>query len=193
MEPIKFAELPLYDLGHSIEIGGMVLQGQGKSFAVMFPKSDILEPQVVQVTDEEWKKLLFQLDTLEAVLFPGKSGTAKVVVRKSQRNIEQTISWKVFHRDSYTCRYCGATGNDAPMTVDHIVLWEDMGASIEDNLNCACRKCNKERGNMMYDEWLKSDYYKKISTNLPSMVKLNNENCWPIAQAVPLREAKRSR
>lgn len=193
MEPIKFAELPLYDLGNNIEIGGMILQGQGKTFAVMFPKSELNQPQLVQVNDDEWKKLLFQLDTLEAVLFPGKKDTAKVVVRKSQRNIEQGINWRVFHRDGYTCRYCGATGGEAPMTVDHIVLWEDMGASVEDNLNSACRKCNKERGNMQYDEWLKSDYYKKVSANIASIVKLQNENCWQIAQAVPLRVANRSR
>lgn len=191
MEPIKFVDLPLHDLGNHIEIGGMILQGQSKTFAVMFPKAEIAEPQVVQVTEDEWKKLLFQLDTLESVLFPGKAQTAKIVVRKSQRNIEEGLRWNVFRRDGYKCRYCGA--DDIPMSVDHIVLWEDMGSSIEDNLNCACRKCNKERGNTQYEDWLKSAYYKRVSANIPAIIKLQNESCWPIAQALPLRVSNRSR
>jgi 5-methylcytosine-specific restriction endonuclease McrA len=39
----------------------------------------------------------------------------------------------------------------------------NMGASVEDNLITACRKCNKTRGNMLYEDWLNSDYYKKVS------------------------------
>lgn len=191
MEPIKFVDLPLHDLGNHIEIGGMILQGQSKTFAIMFPKAEIAEPQVVQVTEDEWKKLLFQLDTLESVLFPGKAQTSKIVVRKSQRNIEEGLRWNVFRRDGYKCRYCGA--DDVPMSVDHIVLWEDMGSSIEDNLNCACRKCNKERGNTQYEDWLKSAYYKRVSANIPAIIKLQNESCWPIAQALPLRVSNRSR
>jgi len=85
----------------------------------------------------------------------------KVIVRKSTRNISQEVSWRVFRRDKCKCRYCG--NDKVPLTVDHLVLWEEGGPSIEDNLTAACKKCNKTRGNMQYADWLNSSYYRKVS------------------------------
>ena len=56
----------------------------------------------------------------------------KAVIRKCQRNIEQGVSWNVFRRDGYACRYCG--NKEVPLTVDHLVLWEESGPSTEANL-----------------------------------------------------------
>ena len=125
------------------------------------------------------------MDTLQI------TGIEKAVLRKSQRNIEQGISWQVFRRDKFTCRYCGK--DDVPMTVDHIVRWENLGDSVPDNLTCACRKCNKTRGGMEYPDWLDSDYYKKVSKNLTAEQLLENERTWVKAQRVPLRKRQRSR
>jgi 5-methylcytosine-specific restriction endonuclease McrA len=88
----------------------------------------------------------------------------KAILRKSQRLIEQRVSWAVFKRDGYRCRYCGAEG--VPLTVDHLVLWEDGGPSVEENLVSACRPCNKTRGNMSYGDWLHSRYYRQKSSKL---------------------------
>lgn len=194
MKLLKFTDLELKDLGHEIEIGGMILQGKGKTYAVMFPTSELDHPELVQMDHEDWKKLLYQVDTLETILFPNKPHEAKVVVRKSQRNIEQTVSWNVFRRDDYTCQYCAS--KTSVLTVDHIVLWEDMGASVEDNLITACRKCNKIRGNMDYEDWLKTDFIKKHLANnwVDAMKQLTKLNlAWTIAKQVPLRQSVRNR
>lgn len=190
---LKFEDLELYELGNQIEIAGMLMQGSGKTLAVFFPKSDIENPDLVEMSEEDWKKFLLQVDTLETVLFPNKAQQAKTVVRKSQRNIEQGISWNVFRRDNYTCRYCAA--DNVPLTVDHLVLWENMGQSLEDNLLSACRKCNKTRGNMEFEDWVKTDFYKNKINNFSDPLAAHNYNLsfWSKAQKLPLRKAQRSR
>lgn len=189
-DTLKLDSIPLYDLGNAIQIAGMVLQGKGKTYNIMFPDTKTQEPNIVIVDHNEWKRLLFQLDTLETQLFPGVPG-AKVVVRKTQRKIEQSINWKVFHRDGYRCRYCGAHGGERPLSVDHIVLWEDMGQTVEENLITACTKCNVTRGNTRFLDWIESDYYLKIIAS--DIDHQSNLDAWNIARDLPLRESKRSR
>lgn len=187
------AGLPKFELGNQIEIAGMVLQGKGKTYNIMFPTADKTEYEFVYPSQEEWKKILFQLDTLEVELFLDKPKEAKVVVRKSQRNIEQGISWNVFRRDNYTCRYCAS--NNVPLTVDHLVLWENMGQTVEENLISACRKCNKTRGNTKFEKWIESEYYKNKISNFEDPIQAHkyNLNIWELAQKLPLRTSLRSR
>ena len=193
---LKLNDIELYELGNQIQIAGMILQGNSKTLAVMFPEADLDVPELVEMDNEDWKTLFLQLDTLETKLFPNNPNS-KIIVRKSQRNIEQGVSWRVFKRDNYKCRYCAT--DDVPLTVDHVVLWEDMGQTMEDNLISACRKCNKTRGNMKFLDWLNSDYYNKVMTNvhytrgLFSVRHKLNLDAWEKANKLPLREALRSR
>lgn len=188
----KLQDIDLYELGNQIMIGGVILQGNGQTLALYFPESDLDNPEIVEMTHEDWKTLLFQLDTLETKLYPNNPN-AKVIVRKSQRLIESGVSWKVFKRDNYTCRYCA--DNDTPLTVDHLVLWEDMGQSVEDNLITACRKCNKTRGNMDFEDWIETDFYKKRIQNFPDPIAAHayNLSIWGKAKVLPLRTTKRNR
>lgn len=188
----KFGEIELYELGNRIQIAGMILQGVGNNLAIMFPDAELEIPTLVQMGDEDWKTLFYQLDTLETKLFPN-SPNSKVIVRKSQRNIEQKISWSVFKRDNYTCRYCA--NDDIALTVDHLVLWEDMGQSMKDNLLSACKKCNNIRGNMKFEDWVKSDYY---ITKIKNFADFNlahqyNMQIWELAKKLPLRQSMRNR
>jgi len=189
---LKLNDIELYELGNQIQIAGMILQGNNKTLAVMFPEADLKVPELVEMDNEDWKTLFLQLDTLETKLFPNNPNS-KIVVRKSQRNIEQGVSWRVFKRDNYICRYCSA--DDVPLTVDHVVLWEDMGQTMEDNLISACRKCNKTRGNMKYLDWLNSDYYQNKIKNFSDPVYQHHLNviAWEKASKLPLRQALRSR
>lgn len=194
MELLKLEDVPLYDLGNHIQIAGMVLQGKGKTYNIMFPDTKTQSPSIISVNHDEWKKILFQLDTLETLLFPGNPG-AKIVVRKTQRKIEQSVNWRVFHRDSYTCRYCACNGGMKPLSVDHLVLWEDMGQSIEENLLTACTKCNVTRGNTRFLDWIETSYYLEKIKNFADPIQAHkyNLNAWEIARDLPLRESKRSR
>jgi len=118
------------------------------------------------LSPDEWNVLLRQLDLLdvEGVRRLADGSVEKAVLRKSSRRIDAQISWRVFRRDHYACRYCGR--NDAPLTVDHLVLWEEGGPSTEENLVSACSKCNKTRGRTPYAEWLRHPYYLRVSENL---------------------------
>lgn len=188
-------EIPKFELGNQIEIAGMVLQGNGHTLALLFDSADEVQPEVVKLTHDKWKEVLQQLDTLEVEILDPTNPNQKVIVRKSQRNIEQGVNWNVFRRDSYTCQYCGK--NNVPLTVDHIILWEKMGQSIEENLISACRKCNKTRGNKDFESWLDSDFLKKTMNSgfgkdfdkQYNAVKMLGE----AAKAVPLRITSRGR
>jgi hypothetical protein len=194
---MRLDELNLYELGNTIGISGMVLSGNDWSYLCMFPDQEAPANQwleKLELTYEDWQKLVFQLDNQEVEVLQktAHGDLAKVVLRKSQRLIEQRVSWAVFKRDNYTCRYCGA--DDVPLTVDHLILWEEMGPSVEANLVAACRKCNKTRGNMQYEEWLNSPYYAKVSVGLSPEGRAAN---WEILKnnslaAIPLRKAERA-
>lgn len=188
----QFKDIELHELGNQIMIGGILLQGNEQSLAVYFPESDLKTPEIVSMSHDDWKVLLFQLDTLETKLYPNNP-TSKVVVRKSQRLIEQGVSWKVFKRDNYTCRYCA--NNDTPLTVDHLVLWENMGQSVEDNLLTACRKCNKTRGNMEFEDWVVSSYYTQHIQKFldPNTAHMYNMSIWNKAKTLPVRVTNRNR
>lgn len=178
----KLADLSILDFGNTIQLEGAVFLGNGKLYLCLFPGShgsinDIEGNDTVEVVladggsvfaetlsmdTDEWNRLFQQTDLLETEVFARSTdGTlAKVILRKSQRNIAQEVSWKVYKRDGYRCRYCGR--DDVPLTVDHLVLWEEGGPSTEANLLSACKKCNRARGNMQYADWLQSPHYQRV-------------------------------
>lgn len=211
----KLQDINLLDLGHAIQLAGAVYMGNGKLYLTMFPDergtldaglagaqfiprgSDRDEPDVVDVDildmgQDDWAKLMRQTDILEVeVLVKDDTGIGKAIVRKSQRQIEQGVSWRVYKRDGYRCRYCAA--DDVPLTVDHLVLWEDGGPSTVENLVSACRKCNKTRGNTQYSQWLAHPYYLKVSRNLSEETRLANHQLIETLDRIPRTPHKRSR
>ena len=168
----SFDEVPIHRWGNEIAIAGMIYRDPQNNtlFSFMFPEEAVsaddlktLQTSVENLTHDQWNKLILQTDQLETeIMTPDENGKLrKVIVRKSTRQISQEISWKVYRRDGYRCRYCG--NDKVPLTVDHLVLWEEGGPSIEENLTTACKKCNKTRGNMQYADWLNHPYYRKVS------------------------------
>ena len=175
---MDFKDFPLADVGTSIQLVGGIWAGDGKAYLFHFPEygQEFADIGIVPMTKEDWKALLRQSDLLETeVLSKCEDGKLyKAVVRKCQRNIDQQVSWNVFRRDEYACRYCGR--NDVPLTVDHLVLWEKGGPSNESNLFSACKKCNKTRGNTEYADWLEHPHYLRVSKNLTEDQRLINRN-----------------
>ena len=181
-------ELEVKTIGVEREITG-VLYGDA---LIMLPEEeggtylDIFHP-----TLEQWQGIVKQSDMKEV---EGMDKGKKIILRKSTRQIEQKIMWEVYRRDEYTCRYCGAT--DRPLTVDHIVLWEEMGPSIPLNLISSCKKCNNKRGNMQYEDWLKSPHYLSQLPTIPvNFIAANSLALTyiPEIKANHLRNVKRSR
>ncbi len=167
MKQITLKDINLLDVGTKYMCVGLLWIGNEDSFISLLPDwKDIPEPMAMELSLEDWEKLLFQMDVIETEMF-NKDNTGKLVksiVRRSQRVIEGFVQWAVFKRDNYTCRYCGVSG--VPLTVDHIITWETGGPSIIDNLLTACKKCNKVRGNQEYQEWINSELYKTRSISL---------------------------
>lgn len=192
---MKLKDLNLLKVGDSIQMAGAVYAGEGKMYLCMFPEdggaildvegNDCVEfvskngerliAETLDMDHEDWKEFLFQTDVMQTeILTKASDGTlAKAIVRKSQRQIDQNVSWKVFRRDGYKCRYCGA--DDVPLTVDHLVCWEAGGPSVEENLVSSCKKCNKIRSNTTYEEWLQHPHYKAQSKKLAPEVRAANE------------------
>lgn len=191
---MKLDELNMLDVGVTIGLSGAVFSDTETMYLCMFPDQDPSLKQVVLDMDlEDWKKFLRQTDLVEVeVLTKTEDGKlAKAIMRKTQRLIEQRVSWAVFKRDNYTCRYCGKDG--LPLTVDHLVLWEEGGPSIEENLVAACRKCNKTRGNMQYADWLKHPYYLKVSHDgISPWTSRENEELVSTLDKIPRRYSERA-
>lgn len=59
----------------------------------------------------------------------------------------------VFHRDGYTCRYCGNKKAER-YELDHIVPRSRGGSDRVSNLVVSCRECNVAKGNQSAEEFL---------------------------------------
>lgn len=206
---MKLSELNLLSIGNTIQLAGAAFVGEGKLLLCLFPEDsgavysgqgqvlfddgEEKEVHVLDMDSDDWAKFLRQTDILEVeVLQKASDGKlAKAILRKSARQIEARVSWQVFKRDGYACRYCGR--DDVPLTIDHLVLWEEGGPSIPTNLLSACKKCNKTRGNTQYADWLKDPYYLRVSSNLRPEVKADNEALVGTLDAIPRNTHQRSR
>ncbi len=206
------SDTELSKFGNTVQLVGGVWAGEGKAYLCLFPGehgevfsgqhrvffsqgeidvgNDIRVPEEMDVVclnmnSEEWQAFLRQTDVMETeILAKAKDGSlVKAIVRKSSRQIDQNVSWRVFKRDGYACRYCGR--DDVPLTVDHLVRWEEAGPSIEANLLSACRKCNRTRGDQYYDDWLRSGYYKQVSSHLSPAVRESNAAVAATLDAIP--------
>lgn len=190
----KFSDIDLSKIGLEYMLVGGIWAGRNRdgidvAYLCFFPEDSPPSPTTVYCTVpmdvDEWNKFLRQTDLVETeVLSKTKDGKLyKAVMRKCQRQIGQQASWNVFKRAGFRCEYCGR--DDAPLTVDHLVLWESGGPSIEDNLAACCRKCNKTRGNTEYGDWLESPYYTRVSKNLTNKQREINRNRLTTLYTIP--------
>lgn len=161
---VKEAELNLLDFGSEVTMCGVVFAGKGRTVVVPFPHEDpidLMRTSVHELDADGFAALLNQLDVVNVEM------SNKAMVRKSQRRIDSAITWAVYQRDDFRCRYCHER---RPLTVDHVDLWEDGGVSVPANLVTACGPCNRARGRTVYSEWIQSAGYRKRSGNLPESV-----------------------
>lgn len=63
------------------------------------------------------------------------------------KSMTKTLRFKVFHRDGFTCQYCGQKPPDVILEADHIVAKSKGGTEIIDNLITACFDCNRGKSN----------------------------------------------
>lgn len=170
---MQFKNFDVLKIGNELEITGVIYGNANEDIIIMLPGNEVKHiSELLQPTLDEWNQIIRQSDLLEIELVNGDPNK-KVVLRKSTRQIDQQVSWEVFRRDNYKCRYCGA--NKVPLTVDHMVLWEEGGPTIDINLITSCKKCNHTRGSMKYEDWLQSALYLKVSLNIDEFAHLLNK------------------
>jgi hypothetical protein len=197
MNPVRLSDLNLLKIGNEIQLTGAIYSGDGEHYLVVLPEEhgeDFSRAKLLEMDFTDWETFLKQTDFVEVQIskvdeFTGK--LVKAIVRKTTRQIEQDVSWRVYRRDGFACRYCGK--NDVPLTVDHLVLWEEGGPSTEANLVSSCKKCNRTRGNTQYSVWLQSHYYNKVSRNLSRDILQKNVDLIPTLDKIERLKFKRSR
>jgi len=198
---VKLSDLNLLKIGDGIQISGILLTDYETSETYMcpLPGEEVSNRlYTLDMDSEDWQTFIRQSDLQEVEVNGTVNGKMKkIILRKSSRQIDQGVSWRVFKRDEYTCRYCGK--DDLPLTVDHLVLWKNGGPSIEENLVTSCKRCNKLRGDIEYIDWLKSDKYLELCTGVsPEFQMLNNFivdglDEIPIRLHIPSRGKKKKR
>jgi 5-methylcytosine-specific restriction endonuclease McrA len=78
----------------------------------------------------------------------------KVRARLKTVSVENVVAIKVFMRDGWRCQLCGirlkskdrGTFKDFAPELDHIIPLSKGGEHSYRNTQCACRKCNSEKG-----------------------------------------------
>lgn len=74
------------------------------------------------------------------------------------RWIRWTTRLSLYHRDNFTCVWCGRAvfkGRGARVaTLDHVITRYEGGMNTTGNLVTACHTCNSERNKRTLGEWL---------------------------------------
>lgn len=166
---MKLKDIDIFEVGSEIQLVGAVYNSRDKTYLCLLPEEEKKELVLLDMNREDWKKFIKQSDLLERQI---DTGSQKAIFRKTQRLIEAHMMWGVYKRDNYHCRYCGRSG--VPLSVDHLILFEEGGPTILENLLTACKPCNRERGSMQYKDWIESDTYANRSVNLSENIKQKN-------------------
>ena len=188
----RFRDIDIFAFGNDIQLAGAIYADKDRAYALLLPNcSEVRALDVVPLDLDggDWETLLKQLDTLAVQV---ENGTPeKAILRKSQRAVDDNVSWAVYRRDGYRCRYCGA--DDIPLSVDHLVVWEVGGPWTMENLVTSCKRDNKKRGRASYLEWLRSEYYSRISARLSPAQRAANEALLGTLDSIPRVAHIRSR
>lgn len=64
---------------------------------------------------------------------------------KRTNNPSAEVRIRVMKRDRFQCTYCGASGNDKELEVDHIIAVANGGSNHMSNLTTACVACNRSK------------------------------------------------
>jgi len=76
----------------------------------------------------------------------------KVIVRRTPRDINDRLRFKVLKRDNFKCVCCGkspAIDSNVQLHVDHIIPWSKGGETVMENLQTLCSKCNLGKSNVL--------------------------------------------
>ena len=61
--------------------------------------------------------------------------------------VSDVLRYRVLMESGGRCALCGATKNERPLDVDHILPRSKGGKNVYENLQVLCSKCNRSKGN----------------------------------------------
>lgn len=59
-----------------------------------------------------------------------------------RKTLGNGLRFKIFHRDAFTCQYCGKRPPEIILEADHVIPVAHGGKDDVDNLVTSCRECN---------------------------------------------------
>ncbi len=87
------------------------------------------------------------------------------------RGVSNGLKLRVLRRDGYRCSYCGVSGQDANLEIDHRIPHARGGDNHISNLYTACAPCNRRKGTQV---WKVRENYSDTKPR-PSIQELNRE------------------
>ena len=93
----------------------------------------------------------------------------------TRETVSSELRQAIFERDSYTCQYCGFSGNEADLEIEHIIPVSKGGTNDIRNLCTACRKCNSSKGKRMLTISELQKISDKINSSLEYLISIAYE------------------
>lgn len=88
---------------------------------------------------EDWvRSVHFEIQVPRVIRLTSYDRVPRNTVKFSRRNI--------FLRDGHRCQYCGNRFSTPRLSLDHVVPKSQGGGDTWENIVCACKKCNVNKG-----------------------------------------------
>ena len=90
-------------------------------------------------------------------------------------NVPNELRRAVFERDNYTCQYCGCSGEEAELEIEHVIPVSKGGNNDIHNLATACRVCNRSKGARILTVGELQQVADKINSSFEYLMSLTSE------------------
>lgn len=103
-------------------------------------------------TDSESTSDDNELVQLTENISPKRQEKKEIKVKRTPRQINLRLRWKILKRDNFSCNKCGnspAKDPNVELHVDHIIPWSKGGETVIENLETLCSDCNLGKSNLM--------------------------------------------
>lgn len=146
----------MHELGNDVQIKGVVIGDRSRQVILYLPgEAPLVLTEIPHMETPSAEQLQAWLQATDDPRFEEKdpSGVTKAIHRKMTRHVDQELMWKTYRRDNFTCQYCGAI--DRALTYDHWIPQTIGGETTLENGVTSCRTCNKRKGHMLPEVWVK--------------------------------------
>ena len=114
-----------------------------------------------KLTFQQRQKLITLCDS-KLNEFREKRGLKLWDYRLIDNPVPDSLRYRVLKKSKQRCELCGATKNDRPLDVDHIISRSKNGKSDESNLQVLCSKCNRSKSNKDDTDFRKIEFEDKV-------------------------------